>query len=272
MADASNPHQRNLYQKKYDTMGYRDGRGVSYSESLRKASWPVATDVPAHAQKSSIPAVEAGKYSSLHPMEYTHGHTYESSFSNAYRGFGLHVEAQSALSVTDRLFTPSKSQTRSSFKHPISQLEVGGDEAMLAGEFGKAIQCYTQAIAQRPSLFAYEKRCAAFAHVGRYQEALQDARKIEQMSPAGTSEGGPARRRVKTLEDFLQNSKSFKDGYKEGAATLVALLTPKGMRQWRSQVPATYMRSYPFGESGKMAITASNFSPRSGGFASPRGR
>ena len=45
MADACTAGQRNLYPRKDGTRftwDYRDGRGMTYSESLKKLSWPWA--------------------------------------------------------------------------------------------------------------------------------------------------------------------------------------------------------------------------------------
>lgn len=259
MADASNPHQRNLYQQRFNVLTYRDGRGKTYDTQLKKLSWPINTDVPTHAQDSSTADVQAGAYNTLHPMEFTHNaEKYESSFANSYGNFGMHVDAARALPVHERLFTPSKSQARvpgSPTKCAVSQAELLADQYMSDGEYGKAIHAYTQAISQKASLFCYEKRCAAFAHVGRYHDALRDAQHIAANGPSGETESGPARRRIKALEDFMANSNNFKVGYKEGAATLVTLLTPKTQRQWRSGTPSAYSRPYPFGESGRMALT-----------------
>ena len=214
MSDAVNAHQRNLYQKKFFNMSYTDGRvrerrhnsrarcygfcaacaclplpcasthlsgrmgsqGATYDKQLRRLSWPVPSDVPTHAQESSQKNIEAGAYDTLHPMNYaTHMETYESSFKNSYASFGMHIDAIPSLSVYDRLFTPTRSLGKTSYKHPVTRTEISADEAFASGQYEKAIRLFTQAIAQKSSLFAYEKRCAALAHVGRYQDALADA-------------------------------------------------------------------------------------------------
>lgn len=62
---------------------------------------------------------------------------------------------------------------------------------------------FTLGIQQKPTLFAYEKRCAAFAHLGRYSEALMDAEFILKNGPPG-GEQPAARLRVKAINDFLR--------------------------------------------------------------------
>ena len=126
----------------------------------------------------------SGAYHTLHPMEFTASReTYESSFANEYGSFGMHVDAVKELPVHERLFTPSKGQARgpSTLKYPVSQAEIVADGLMQYGEYNKAIASYTQAIsqklAQKASLF-WLLREAAYVHVGRYQDALKDARHI----------------------------------------------------------------------------------------------
>ena len=46
MADAIQPATRNLYQKKFAFLEYRDGAGHSYAEQIRLQSWPNNEDVP----------------------------------------------------------------------------------------------------------------------------------------------------------------------------------------------------------------------------------
>lgn len=48
MADAVNPVQRNIYQRRDGTrylMEYRHGDGMKYAKSLKGLSWPVKYDV-----------------------------------------------------------------------------------------------------------------------------------------------------------------------------------------------------------------------------------
>eukprot|EP00966_Prymnesium_polylepis_P106576 2467664-Prymnesium_polylepis.1 len=48
-----------------------------------------------------------------------------------------------------------------------SRPELDGDEAFTKGSLNAAINHYTLALAQKPTLLCYEKRCAAWAHVGK---------------------------------------------------------------------------------------------------------
>jgi len=256
MADAVNAHQRNLYQKKFFHLAYLNGEGKTYNEQLRALSWPVSSDLPDHAQRSVQPLNQA-EYNTIHPMTFTQNKKhYETSFANSYGSFGMHVPAVPALSVHDRLYNPSRTVTSSFYKNPVSNLEVTADEAFSDGRFHEAIKGYTQAIRTKASLFVYEKRCAAYAHVGKYTEALEDAQFVLANGPQTETESGPARARVKALEEFLSKRKHSIKGYTEAPATLVCLLTPRDIRQWRSKTPATYTRPYPFGESGRLTMTA----------------
>jgi len=247
MADAANAHQRNLYQKKFQNMGYVDGRGVGYAQQLRKLSWPIATDLPAHAQVSAQPLI-ATAYNSLHPMEFSHAReTYETSFANTYGSFGMHVETSPKQSCHQRLFTPTRSVQRPGYKHAVTQAEQQADAAFASGQYELAVRGYTQAIAHKASLYVYEKRCAALAHIGRYREALADAQYILKNGPQGEAESGPNKQRVKSIQSFLANQNVGSKGFHEAAATLMCLLTPREHRQWRSTTPSTYTRPYPFG-------------------------
>ena len=102
--------------------------------------------------------------------------------------------------------------------------------------------------AHRPTLFAYEKRCAAYAHLGRYTEALADAEFILKNGPPG-GEQPAARMRVKAIKDFLKRRTDTGPGHHHATATLMCLLTPREHRQWRSVTPSPYTRPYPFGVS-----------------------
>ena len=86
-------------------------------------------------------------------------------------------------------------------------------------------------------------------HVGRYREALSDAKYILSNGPQAEGESGPNKQRVKAIETFLANKEVGAKGFQEAPATLMCLLTPKGLRQWRTFTPSTYTRPYPFGAS-----------------------
>ena len=60
MADAIQPATRNLYQKKFAFLEYRDGAGHSYAEQIRLQSWPNNEDVPPQAQPSARETIESG--------------------------------------------------------------------------------------------------------------------------------------------------------------------------------------------------------------------
>ena len=85
------------------------------------------------------------------------------------------------------------------------------------------------------------------ASLQRYQEALRDAKHIVAQGPPGPTHSGPARARVKQIEDFLENQRKGVKGHEQASATLVCLLTPREHRQWRAPTPSTYTRAYPFG-------------------------
>ena len=104
---------------------------------------------------------------------------------------------------------------------------------------------YTLGIGQKPNTHAFEKRCAAYAHVGRYKEALADAEHVLKL------DGSPASKlRVKTIKDFLRvKNEATSPGHEHAAATLICTLTPREHRQWRSVTPSPYTRPYPFGVS-----------------------
>ncbi len=229
---------------------YIRAQGNTYEKQLKNLSWPVASDLPAHAQPSAQHLMPQA-YNVLHPMEFaTARETYQSSFANQYGSFGMHVEpSPRKQSVHQRLFTPSRNLTHVGFKFPVTQAEQQADAAFAAGRYDLAVKGYTLAINHKASLFCYEKRCAALAHVGRYREALSDAKYVLSNGAQGEAESGPNKQRVKAIESFLANQNVGAKGFHEAPATLMCLLTPKGLRQWRTFTPSTYTRPYPFGAS-----------------------
>lgn len=80
--------------------------------------------------------------------------------------------------VYDRLYIGSKTQASLGMRTPQGRLEMAGDIAFKNGDSANAVPLYTKAIAQQPDLFKYEKRCAAYAEVGQYRDALNDANYI----------------------------------------------------------------------------------------------
>lgn len=249
MADSVQSVQRNLYRN--DIGKYRDGAGMQYGDQLHKLSWPVSHDMPTHAQNSARGGVEAGLYSTLHPMSfYATREIDEPTFKEVYGTFGIRADGNPEITVHDRLFVPSKALSRGSSRPPSSQAEAAADGALTSGHFNEAIRQYTLSIAQRPSLAAYEKRCAAYAHIGRYKEALADAQLILNNGPGG-GELPSARLRVKCIKDFLKQKGDTAPGHDHATATLMCALTPREHRQWRSTTPSPYTRPYPFGSPKK---------------------
>ena len=92
----------------------------------------------------------------------------------------------------------------------------------------------------QPNLFAYEKRCAAYAELGRYREALEDAEFI--LANCVRDELGAARMRVKAIKDFMKKMDNFDPGYHHAVSTLVCLLRPREHRQLVQSSPSTYGR------------------------------
>ena len=251
MSDSAQAQQRNLYNK--DITSYRDGNGLLYMDQLLKVSWPISTDVPAHAQVSAQPSIRDGWYRTLHPMEFMQKGDYTAdSFTNTYGSFGIRSDGDPTCSVHQRLYTPSRSVARAGARTAASQAEQAGDAAFSNGRVEEAIKMFSLGIQQKPTLFAYEKRCAAYAHLGRYSEALGDAEFILKNGPPG-GEQPAARFRVKAIKDYLRKKTDTGPGHHHATATLMCILTPREHRQWRSVTPSPYTRPYTFGTS------ASNF-------------
>ena len=112
--------------------------------------------------------------------------------------------------------------------------QIGADCQMVFlqqdGNFQEQLNNLNAAIAQQPDLFKYEKRCAAYAEVGRYRDALNDAQFILDHSD-GQSRGS-ALMRVKALKDFMRRTDNFEAGYHNATSTLICLLRPREMRQY----------------------------------------
>ena len=205
MSDSCQAQQRNLYQTKFGHLQYRDGRGLPYKAQLHELSWPIPDDIPAHAQRSSAMAMEEGKYSNLHPNASTVA-TLEPCFLQTHVSRGsraMNTLSDPNLPVHERLFVPSKSLSRPASRQASSRPEADADERFAKGDVSGSIRGYTLAISQKPTLVTYEKRCAAWAHVGQYDKALEDAQYIlaRDDSPA-------ARLRVKNINGFLSTKVS----------------------------------------------------------------
>lgn len=65
-----------------------------------------------------------------------------------------------------------------------TQLKDKGNAFLQAGDFTKAIECYTEAIGVQPSNHVfYSNRSAAYAKDARYEQALEDAKKCVELKP-----------------------------------------------------------------------------------------
>ena len=186
MADAVNAATRNLHPRHSVRNGleYRDGRGYSYTDQQTKLSWPIPTDVPSIGQASAMVALPELKATGgfkdstqlLHPMTYTKmHHTDHLSFTKSMTDLGVGLLGDRKLKVHERLYLGSRSVVKTGTRAPQGQFEVAADIAFKNGDAHDAVNLYTKAIMQAspamPNMFAYEKRCAALAEVGRYGAA-----------------------------------------------------------------------------------------------------
>lgn len=226
MADSVQALQRNLYQTKFAHLEYRDGRGVTYDEQLRALSWPVPDDVPQKAQPS---ATNTTMVSITAPSGISFMDTHAGYLANGPQG-------SAAMPVHDRLSMGSKSFSAQASSHAQSPAETQGDEAFAQGSMQEAIRHYTQAINTKPNCAVFEKRCAALAHVGKYEEALVDARRVLAAEPTKAK----ARLRVKDLTDYLDTKNNCTVGYNTAHVTLLCNLTPPSLKMWRSPQPSVY--------------------------------
>ena len=78
-------------------------------------------------------------------------------------------------------------------------------------------------------------RCAALAHMGKYTEALADAKRILAVELSSR-----AVLRVKDLEGYLAARTNCTTGYQTAHVTLLCNLTPPGLKLWRSNQPSVY--------------------------------
>jgi len=261
MSDAANAAQRNLYSDPSHTRSttateYSVGRGMKYSESLRKLSWPINTDVPALGQYSAsiqLPNLKQiyGVTNSqilLHPTRYTKlHHTDHLSFSKSMGELGVGLLANPEKDVFSRLYLGSRSMHRAPSRQVLNRFETAADVAFSNGAPIDCLDLYTKAIkaakAGVPNLFAYEKRCSAYAELGRYREALADAQFIlDWHDDPRSAEHGAAAARVKTIKDFLRRVDNCEPGYHQATSTLICLLRPREHRQLVQSNPATYGR------------------------------
>ena len=106
MGDAAQSNTRNLYQKKFAFLEYRDGAGRSYAEQIRLQSWMNADDIPPQAQPSARAQVEGGGYDILHPN--VKSILPESCYAQTHGARRVALEADPRLPVHERLHTPSR--------------------------------------------------------------------------------------------------------------------------------------------------------------------
>jgi len=257
MADAANPATRNLMPRRNGhpgPMDYVDGLGNSYGEQLRKCSWPTNWDIPAIGQKSAnehLPALRAHRGFAdsnhfLHPTNYlAMRHSDHLSYAKCNDELGILWNGNpQEQKVHDRLYLGSRvvQKPPRARRCAGSVLEMAGDVAFQCVEPEDAAPLYTKAISQTPhSIFAYEKRCAALAELGRYREALDDAKYIRDHL-ATAAEHGAALARVKALEDYMRRMDNFEPGYHQATTTLICLLRPREYRQLTQSRPSTYGR------------------------------
>ena len=156
MADAIQPATRNLYQKKFAFLEYRDGAGHSYAEQIRLQSWPNNEDVPPQAQPSSREIIESGGYDLVHPKIIRLGAI--PNFMRTYKTRSHIAEANPRAPVHERLYTPSRTVSRPPSRSAASRPEVDADSDFRAGALDSAIAKYSIGIGRRPPPAAPPRR------------------------------------------------------------------------------------------------------------------
>ena len=257
MSDAANATTRNIMPKRAGTPGpmdYRSGSGMTYAEQLRRASWPTVCDVPKIGQKSaSMQLPELREFKGfrdsehyLHPTKFTAiAHSDHLSYAKCNDELDVLWNGDPAVkNAHERLYLGSKVLQRAPRRSAQSLFEMAADVAFQCVEAEDAVPLYTKAIQQQSasnkvtneSLFAYEKRCAANAELGRYREALADAEHILKW----TTEKGSALARVKAIKGFMRRMENYEPGYHHATTTLICLLRPREHRQLTQSRPSTY--------------------------------
>ena len=257
MSDAAHAATRNIMPKRAGTPGpmdYRSGSGMTYAEQLRRASWPTVCDVPKIGQKSaSMQLPELREFKGfrdsehyLHPTKFTAiAHSDHLSYAKCNDELDVLWNGDPAVkNAHERLYLGSKVLQRAPRRSAQSLFEMAADVAFQCVEAEDAVPLYTKAIQQQSasnkvtndSLFAYEKRCAANAELGRYREALADAEHILKW----TTEKGSALARVKAIKDFMRRMENYDPGYHHATTTLICLLRPREHRQLTQSRPSTY--------------------------------
>ena len=129
MADAIQPATRNLYQKKFAFLEYRDGAGHSYAEQIRLQSWPNNEDVPPQAQPSAREIIESGGYDLVHPKIIRLGAI--PNFMQTYKTRSHIAEANPRAPVHERLYTSSSAASMRSFSTFLCCLDVDAEAQLV---------------------------------------------------------------------------------------------------------------------------------------------
>jgi len=182
----------------------------------------------------------------LHPTTYTKlRHTDHLSYTKSMGRVGIGHLANPKQDVYSRLYLGSKSMARTPTRLSQGRFEMAADVAFQDSMPEDAVALYSKAISQAgtgaPNIFAYEKRCAALAELGRYREALVDAEYILKWND-GPGEKGAALMRVKAIKDFMRRTDNFEKGYHNATSTLICLLRPREHRQLVQSNPSNYGR------------------------------
>ena len=203
---------------------YCHGKGMKYSESLRRLAYTTEFSVPAIGQKSCI--------TQLPILQKHHG------LSDGV------IYLHPTESVFDRLYIGTRSNARQNKRQASGSFEWAGDIAFKNSDSLDAVELYSKAIKQAPAgfpnLFAHEKRCVCNAELGRFREALADAEYIAKNCEPGKQ--SVALMRVKALRDYMKRMNNFDAGYHQATSTLICLLRPREHRQLVASIPSTYGR------------------------------
>ena len=232
---------------------YCHGKGMKYSESLRRLAYTTEFSVPAIGQKSCItqlPILQKHHGLSdgviyLHPTEYLKlRHSDHLSFSKSMSDLGAGTLGNPKSTVFDRLYIGTRSNARQNKRQASGSFEWAGDIAFKNSDSLDAVELYSKAIKQAPAgfpnLFAHEKRCVCNAELGRFREALADAEYIAKNCEPGKQ--SVALMRVKALKDYMKRMNNFDAGYHQATSTLICLLRPREHRQLVASIPSTYGR------------------------------
>lgn len=156
---------------------------------------------------------------------------------------GAHImhtpEGLPAQQVYDRLSTKTRSFERPSKHISCSVPEREGDQAFRDGAIADAVRHYTMALNDRPSKEIFEKRCAAFAHLGKYSAAITDAERVQTMDSTTK-----AKLRLQDLHSYAKALNTCKSGYATAHVTLLCNITPPELKMWRSPTPSVYRGRY----------------------------